>query len=1073
MSVVSILKEFKRNVESFPDKTLYAFLDIHGEISEEYTYLSFDFRTDQIASLLQNDHKLLPGERVLLSYPPGLEFICGFFACLKIGVIPVPVPGLESNSYEGYFQQIQQIANDCDAVGVLTNTDSFNRIHLKLSLNDSNGQIHHNWIPTDRINHESMNFKTHDNEILFIQYTSGSTSKPKGVVVSHQNVLCNYPGVVNHDPIGVSWLPQYHDMGLIGYYLFFAICGGTTYGFSPKHFIQRPTLWFEAISKYRGTATSAPNFGFQYCLSNVDTSDAKWDLSSLKFVMNAAEPVKIEICEAFLDRYASFGLDRNAFFSAYGLAENTLAVSSQGRKYINVSRDRLQHGVVSLDREINDSTVRFMSAGKVIDGVEVKIVDPVTLDLVSEQRVGEIWIQGGSKCLGYWNYPDLNAKVFKAKLSGTKGEWLRTGDLGFFHEGELYISGRLKDLIIVRGKNYYPQDFESIIEKDDFVRNGHVAVVQNTENPQILAIVGLRNKHKIPETNELNHQLVNHIGIGVDTFYFVTSNSIWKTSSGKIMRFRNLEALFSGELEIIKKVEMSASAPSEMKGPSAFQLLLNKYGLDGTENTTFGEVGMDSIKMVSLFHDLKGYLESAGLNRISRKFELKYIQKLSINELSELLQDLQQRHDSNQVIHISRLENVLQKIQEQFTAHEHHLMKQDAELSFPMDTPKVMNRGSSKLLKVFLTGGTGFLGPFLMDSLLEQHDCELYVLVRADCEKEGFDRLRNAYTAIASDENKVQRFEKQVTPIIGDLSTKQLGLTNDYWNFLTSNIDVIYHNGAEVNYLKDYTALRNPNVLGTSEIIKLANFGLPKTLNFISTTFIFGWSVKDILYEPDMNDEMENLDFGYSQSKWVSERLVQNAISAGLKGRIFRPALISPTIKGLGFNYDIAVRLLTFMIQEGLTTDASNQVSFVPADIVAHNVVAISSLNESIGQTFHVTRSEFVAMKDITDIMGQFTTTSFRNFPLSDFVSEVVASCTKEDILFPLLDFLVKSENKIKAMEYKLYDNSNYRHFCSKSSVALSDPPMEDIVKGILIFLKKEGIINLNMEFTPITSTQE
>jgi nucleoside-diphosphate-sugar epimerase len=257
--------------------------------------------------------------------------------------------------------------------------------------------------------------------------------------------------------------------------------------------------------------------------------------------------------------------------------------------------------------------------------------------------------------------------------------------------------------------------------------------------------------------------------------------------------------------------------------------------------------------------------------------------------------------------------------------------------------------------------------------------------------------------------------------------------------------------------------MRDVNVGGTNEVIRLAMSERPKVLNHISTTFIFGWSVQDTLHESDTNAAMERLDFGYSQSKWVSEHVVRDAVRQGLQARIFRPALLTPSLRGGGSNFDIAIRLLSFMIRHGLTTTARNQVSFTPADIAAGNIVAIARLPESIGRTFHVTRDEYASMAEITSILGELMGRSFREYSLPDFVPEVIQRCHPGDILFPLLDFLVRSVDNISAMEFKRYDNSNYRRFRELAG-GRADPPLRDVVYGMLRFMRRRGLVETEQQ---------
>jgi thioester reductase-like protein len=309
----------------------------------------------------------------------------------------------------------------------------------------------------------------------------------------------------------------------------------------------------------------------------------------------------------------------------------------------------------------------------------------------------------------------------------------------------------------------------------------------------------------------------------------------------------------------------------------------------------------------------------------------------------------------------------------------------------------------------------------------------------------------------------MEMFETRVIPVCGDLGHKALGLTPEVWDGLASEIDTVFHNGATVNYLLNYDRMRDANVLGTNEVLRLAFEGRRKSLNYVSTTFIFGWAVKKVLYETDFNENMELLDFGYSQSKWVSEQVVMDARRHGLNTRIFRPALVSPSVTGGGNNFDIAVRLVAFMINHGIGVDALNQVSFVPADITANNIVAISTTPGTENKTYHVVRDDYANMLDITGLITKATGRQFEIFSLPDFVPELIRRCRKEDLLFPLLDFLVGSVDNISAMEFKRYDSSSYQVARDASAWGKPDPSLEDTVNGILRFMQRKGIISVGM----------
>jgi thioester reductase-like protein len=264
-----------------------------------------------------------------------------------------------------------------------------------------------------------------------------------------------------------------------------------------------------------------------------------------------------------------------------------------------------------------------------------------------------------------------------------------------------------------------------------------------------------------------------------------------------------------------------------------------------------------------------------------------------------------------------------------------------------------------------------------------------------------------------------------------------------------------------VNYLFNYDRMRDANVIGTNEVLRLAFEGRPKEFNYVSTTFVFGWAVKSVLWETDFNENMDLLDFGYSQTKWVAEQVVADARSKGLSTRIFRPALVSPSVTGGGNNFDIAVRLVAFMVNHGIGVDALNQVSFVPADIVANNIVAISTTSGTENKTYHVVRDDYANMLDITGLITKATGRQFEIFNISDFVPELIRRCRKEDLLFPLLDFLVGSVDNISAMEFKRYDNSSYQTARDASEWGKADPTLEDTVNGILKFMHRKGIISV------------
>ncbi|HLA64914.1 MAG TPA: AMP-binding protein, partial [Rhodothermales bacterium] len=998
----SILAPFYDGVGRHPDQLLYAFLDGEGRTTASYTYRAFLDRTTDIATHIRRSHRLEPGARVLLAYPPGLDVIAAFFACVRLGLIPVPVYPAAGNGFQAALGKMDAIARDCGASAVLTDRSYYWSVRLNETRHRvatlSRGRVGVMRLPwivtTDVVRGSGEPFEDAHSPVAFLQYTSGSTSDPKGVMVTHDNLLDNCEAVVDHRPVGVSWLPQYHDMGLIGYYLFFAMKGGTTYGFSPFDFIRRPALWLETISRYRGTASSAPNFAYEYCLRPDKVSDetlARLDLSSLRFLMTAAEPVRADVVRAFKERFAPCGLDPRSHFSAYGLAEFTLAVSNYGRTARAFNRAALaRHHVQAAGP--GAGAVELVSCGRPLGAAEVRIVD-VSDDAPREvdgDTVGEIWLRGPSTCRGYWGRPELTAATFDAHVAGDPvgaPGWLRTGDMGFVEDGELYVCGRLKDMLIVRGQNVYPQDVEAIIEADAHVRRGCVAAFASDRDGEeaLVVVAELRDRGRVPDARVLNQRLQEALGVTASQFVFIEARTIPKTSSGKIARHRVRQQWKEGALRVVE-TEGFEREPGPAAPPPG-RAWLERFGLTGDETWTLLEAGFDSLKLVEFAHALKGQLEADGETELSGAVDLRVLQRMAICELIELLDQVTAAAPLARL----RFRKALTDLGEEHRLLEAEMMRQDARLRVDVSGRAGASAPHADDGAILLTGGTGFFGPFLLTALLEQTDAPIHVLVRARDEHAALCRLGEGFQSIAGEGAPLpEGWKERVRPVCGDLSAARFGLDDGAWRDLSDHVGTIYHNGATVNYLLDYAAMRDANVGGTNEVVRLAMARRAKVLNHISTTFIFGWSVQETLAERDGNEAMARLDFGYSQSKWVSEQVVRDAMARELDARIFRPALLTPSVGGGGHNFDIAIRLLAFMIAHGLSTTAGNQVSFSPADLAADNIVAVSRMAESVGHTLHVTRDDYATLADVTAIIAEKTGRDFRYLSLRSFVPEVI-----------------------------------------------------------------------------------
>src|SRR5579862_8898648 len=633
--MASVMDQLDRLAAEHPEKLLYSFLDLNGEPIESYTYASFQRRTNAIAWHLRKEGRFRTGDRLLLAYPPGLEMISAFFGCVRAGLIPVPVYPPSSRNFQSALYKMVHIARDCDAAAILTTQDQ----HASLKTNLARSGVKASgvdvdyisglpWIPTegfvDTVPTRPV-FET--SEILFLQYTSGSTTEPKGVIVTHENILNTYDLVIDHPaPVVVSWLPQYHDMGLIGCYLYPALKGGTTYGFAPTDFIQRPILWFDAITKYQATATAAPNFAYDYCLRAGRLSRESLeacDLSSLHVLMCAAEPVKPDTYTRFLEAFQPYGLK----------SENTLAVSLGGRNIVSVNKRGLALGKARMTTEVSEigGATQIVSCGTPLSGLDIKIVDPEGHFPLKPGRIGEIWVAGSGKCQGYWNNPELTLKQFRARLADDTpydDGYLRTGDTGFMHDGELYVCGRIKDMIILRGQNYYPQDVENVVEKSSsLIRHNCVAAfqVQEDSEPALAIVAEVKNPRSLPEARKIAAAVRNYLNVEVAIISLISPRAIPRTSSGKIMRHRTKHMWLEGQFTVLSEFSREKDAGPSTTGSenqSSFDVLKARYNLTGTESYNLIEAGLDSLDLVVFMHEIKELLKDKGADMLARQVDI-------------------------------------------------------------------------------------------------------------------------------------------------------------------------------------------------------------------------------------------------------------------------------------------------------------------------------------------------------------------------------------------------------------------------------------------------------------------
>ena len=534
-----------------PDKRAFTFLaDGETEI-DSLTYQQLHEKARAIAFVLQNYQA--QKQRALLLYQPGLDFITAFLGCLYAGVVAVPVYPPRANRS---IERLLAIVEDAGASFALTTQSIQDQIASKFSAHNASERVQ--FIATDTFELNLAAGWQHPDittdSLAFLQYTSGSTGKPKGVMVSHGNLMAN-SATIQHgfqnqrEHILTSWLPPYHDMGLIGSIIQPAYVGSSMYLLAPVTFLQRPYRWLQAISKYRGQTNGGPNFAYELCVEKITPEQkATLDLSCWELAFSGAEPVRAETIERFSAYFKDCGFDRRAFYPCYGMAESTLMITGADRfaEPVTASFDNksLEEDRAVAPKETADK-ITLVSSGCNVPGQKLIIANPETLNQCPENTVGEIWVKSDSVARGYWGMPEKTASSFDAVLANDRSSgWFRTGDLGFLQGGELYVTGRLKDLIIIRGRNYYPQDIEATVnDAHPAIRAGNVAAFAVEVGGEEKLVVSteikrtyLRKLDVAEVTKEIRQRISRNHELPTHAIVLLKTGSIPKTSSGKIQR---------------------------------------------------------------------------------------------------------------------------------------------------------------------------------------------------------------------------------------------------------------------------------------------------------------------------------------------------------------------------------------------------------------------------------------------------------------------------------------------------------------------------------------------------------
>ena len=609
-----------------PGHIVFRFINSDGREEEVLTFATLQRRARTIAAHLA-EH-VVPGDRVVLLVPPGLEYVAAFFGCLYAGAIAVPAYPPNPRRAD---PRVARIVADCGARLALTSDALMARLDGWLALTPELAGL--TWLDAGGLaTGDCSAWRTPavtGASVAMLQYTSGSTGDPRGVMLAHSNLLHN-SAIIHRvsahraDDNGVFWLPPFHDMGLIGGILQPVYAGLSAALMAPATFLQRPVRWLEAMSSYRATTSGAPNFAYDLCVERIsDDERAALDLSAWRTSFNGAEPIRADTIARFGDAFARSGLRRDVILPCYGLAEGTLLVSGGPAEHpprlVLADRRALESGELRETERGDAASALLVGSGEPVSEQVVAIVDPDTRVRCAAREVGEIWVAGASVAAGYWNRADETTATFQAKPAGSNDVFLRTGDLGVLVDGQLVVTGRLKDLVILDGRNYHAHDIEVAAEHSHpNLRAGFTAAfsVAGDARERLVLVAEVTRHHKPGADSALfqaiRTELAGTIGVVPDEIVLIRQNTIPRTSSGKIQRRACRVAYVGGALEVIGRWRMKGSdvvAPKDAITAFVIDWVREELSVDPAlldPRTKLRELGLDSLAATRLMVALEG-----------------------------------------------------------------------------------------------------------------------------------------------------------------------------------------------------------------------------------------------------------------------------------------------------------------------------------------------------------------------------------------------------------------------------------------------------------------------------------
>lgn len=618
----SLLEQLEHHLDVRPDQHCVVHVDDDGVNETALSFRDLDTAARAVAGSLVHRHGFCKGDHALLVYPTSLDFVVAFVACVYAGIVPVPVAPPNPLDPADGMDLFRALCDDCEPRAILTNTKyriarQAGRVKTWATTLGRAGWPRAKWVDTTRLRADRPlvgRLRADPRDIALLQYTSGSTSTPKGVPLTHANLAhqCTVHAprcLMGPDIRGVVWLPHFHDYFLISSLLVNLHHGGCLWFCSPLAFLKRPALWFELIHRVRATHTAAPNFAYGMAVAKTTPDErARWDLSCIRQHLCGAEPIHASTIDAFHTAFGCTGIDSSTFAPGYGLAEHTVAVTTAGTQRIRVDRAALAAGRIELCNDPARSQV-LIGNGPVVGDIDLRIVDPDTRRECAYGRTGEVWVDSPSKGPGYHRRPEETRARFHARLEPDNGRtYLRTGDLGVVFAGEVYVTGRHKELIIVRGRNLHPHDLEATAMGVPGVRKGGVLAFairdDHTEGYGML-IEPASPGQTAGLAAHVSIALAKGHGVAPTTILIGRRGTVPKTTSGKLRR-RFVSDRYAAQDPAFRALRVDVPSAGESTSVPSDQVLalLARHGVQATADTPLRDLGLDSLRLVQVAAEL-------------------------------------------------------------------------------------------------------------------------------------------------------------------------------------------------------------------------------------------------------------------------------------------------------------------------------------------------------------------------------------------------------------------------------------------------------------------------------------